>query len=90
MTVGGVSGIRSGNQGQGGQGQQSADGTKEFSLEKQSTGNSKTTSIANEVAQRARAKTTQIVDKKKRNRRGAPRSIIVDGEIYEVFLLAIA
>lgn len=91
MSVGNLSGIRpnygsnQGNQGAGANGESSG---KEFSLEKQKAGAVVETS--RKALKKARKNTTEIVDRKKRNRKGAPRTIIVDGEIYQVFLLAIA
>lgn len=91
MSVGNLSGIRpnhgsnQGNQGAGANGESSG---KEFSLEKQKAGAVVETS--SRALKKARKNTTEIVDRKKRNRKGAPRTIIVDGEIYQVFLLAIA
>jgi len=91
MVLGGISGVGTGGsnspgQGAGTSGQSSG---SEFALEKQQTGGAAKASSA-EIASKLKARTTQIVDRKKRNRKGAPRTIIVDGEIYEVFLLAIA
>ena len=91
MSLGGVSGLgpNSGNsQGQGANASGQSAG-KEFSLEKQQANQAGTLGSADQL-KKAKAKTTQIVDRTKRNRKGAPRTIIVDGEIYEVFLLAIA
>ena len=92
MSLGSISGIgqgRSGHQGQGANANGESSG-KEFSLEKQQTGTTQASLITANKAKKLRGKTTQIVDRKKRNRKGAPRAILVDGEIYEVFLLAIA
>lgn len=91
MSLGGISGLGPGaghNQGQGANASGESAG-KEFSLEKQQAGRAAGVAAGDQI-KKARAKTTQIVDRKKRNRKGAPRTIIVDGEIYEVFLLAIA
>lgn len=91
MSIGGLSNIRSnqnpnqGNQGANAGGESSG---KEFSLEQQKAGSVSTLDQAKN--KKAKRKTTEIVDRKKRNRKGAPRTIIVDGDIYEVFLLAIA
>jgi hypothetical protein len=94
MSLGGISNIRTGGQGtgqgQGTAGNQAESQGKEFSLEKQKAGTERTALISNQVAQKLRGKTSQIIDRKRRNKKGAPRTIIVDGEIYEVFLLAIA
>ena len=35
-------------------------------------------------------KLMKIVDKRRKNRKYAPRTMLIDGEIYEVYLLAIA
>jgi hypothetical protein len=92
MSIGGLSNIRpSGQQNQQGQGA-SANGEsagKEFSLEKQASG---AASQAGNVRSHdiSKLKLTKIVSKNKKNRKGAPRTILVDGEIYEVYLLAIA
>lgn len=94
MSLGGVNSIRPTGQGGSQQGQgANANGEssgKEFSLEKQQAGTTQAALVTSQEAQKLRGKTTQIVDRKKRNRKGAPRTILVDGEIYEVFLLAIA
>jgi hypothetical protein len=89
MSLGGVSGLGpNSGQGQGANASGQSAG-KEFSLEKQQANQTAAASNADQL-KKAKAKTTQIVDRTKRNRKGAPRTIIVDGEIYEVFLLAIA
>ena len=92
MSVGGVSNLgASNNHNQGGQGA-NANGEssgKEFALEKQATGEAASTAIASRN-KTARSKSSHIVDRKKKNRKGAPRTILVDGDLYEVFLLAIA
>ena len=92
MSIGGLSNVRpnansnQGNQGSGANGESSG---KEFSLEKQQAGALAAT--GNERSLRAKKKTTtEIVDRSKKNRKCAPRTIIVDGDIYEVFLMAIA
>lgn len=36
------------------------------------------------------SKLMKIVDKRRKNRKYAPRTMLIDGEIYEVYLLAIA
>ena len=92
MSLGGVTSIGQGGSHQQGQGA-SANGEssgKEFSLEKQQAGAAQAALVTADKAKQLRGKTTQIVDRKKRNKKGAPRTILVDGEIYEVFLLAIA
>lgn len=89
MSLGGLSGIGSGNsspQGNGANASGQSNG-QEFSLEKQQTG---ALVPRSDVAKALKSRTSQIVDRKKRNRKGAPRTVLVDGEIYEVFLLAIA
>jgi hypothetical protein len=91
MSVGGLSNVRpNGNPSPGnhGAGANSESQGKEFSLEKQKAGAVAGASVSSNP--KVRKKTTEIVDKTKRNRKGAPRTIIVDGDIYEVFLLAIA
>jgi hypothetical protein len=92
MSLGGVSNVGTNGNFQQGQGANAGGESsgKEFSLEKQQAGASKAALITADKAKQLRGKTTQIVDRKKRNRKGAPRTILVDGEIYEVFLLAIA
>ncbi len=89
MSLGGLSGVRAGGpnsqQGQGANANGESSG-KEFALEQQQSG--QVALLSNVAASKAR--TAKIVDRKKRNRKGAPRTIIVDGEIYEVFLVAIA
>ena len=91
MSIGGLSNIRpSGNSNQGNQGA-NANGEssgKEFSLEKQQAG--AISSAGLQRTRKSKKQTTEIVDRSKKNRKGAPRTIIVDGDIYEVFLLAIA
>ncbi|MDA0772254.1 MAG: hypothetical protein O3C63_04865 [Cyanobacteria bacterium] len=92
MSIGGLSNIRpGGNQQQSGQGA-GANGEsagKEFSLEQQTSG---AAAQAGKVRSHdvSNIKLTKIVTNKKKNRKGAPRTILVDGEIYEVYLLAIA
>ena len=93
MSLGGVS-----NVGSAGNGQQQGQGAnaggesagKEFSLEQQQAGAAQSALVTTDKLKKLRGRTTQIVDRKKRNKKGAPRTILVDGEIYEVFLLAIA
>lgn len=89
MSIGGLSGVRSGgtnsNSGQGANASGESS-TKEFALEHQKSGQ---VALSKDIAN-SRLRTAKIVDRKKRNRKGAPRTIIVDGEIYEVFLVAIA
>lgn len=92
MSLGGVSNVgQSGQQFQGSGANAGGESSgKEFSLEKQQAGATQAALVTAEKAKKLRGKTTQIVDRKKRNKKGAPRTILVDGEIYEVFLLAIA
>ena len=91
MSIGGLSNVRpNGNSNQGNQGA-NANGEssgKEFSLEKQQAGAIQATGL--ERSQKKKKQTTEIVDRSKKNRKGAPRTIIVDGDIYEVYLMAIA
>ena len=65
---------------------------EEFKLEGQSTSADKAekTEGAKLTKYRKSGKLTKLVDKKKRNRKGAPRTVLVDGEIFVVYLLAIA
>ncbi|MBT6843130.1 MAG: hypothetical protein HOA17_04955 [Candidatus Melainabacteria bacterium] len=92
MSIGGLSNLRpSGNNQQSGQGAgaNSESAGKEFSLEKQASGSAdKAGNVRSHDV--SKIKLTKIVTNKKKNRKGAPRTILVDGEIYEVFLLAIA
>ncbi len=91
MSLGGISNIRPGGSGR--ESGPNSGGTntegQEFSLEKQDAKGSNALVKSHDVSS-VLSKNTRIVDKTKRNRKGAPRTIIVDGEIYEVFLLAIA
>ena len=92
MTLGGVSGIGAGANHQQGSGA-AANGEsagKEFSLEKQAAGSADKAGLVRSHDVSKALRTTRIVTNKKKNRKGAPRAILVDGEIYEVFLLAIA
>lgn len=92
MSLGGLSGIRAGGQQGQPQGSSANAGSsgQEFSLEQQAAGSSSQAALVRSHDISKAIKTTRIVTSKKKNRKGAPRSIIVDGEIYEVFLLAIA
>lgn len=97
MAIGGVrnTGSSGGNPQQGNATSGGQGSGKEFALEKQQTAmgdNAKANAAAAGTAlvKTKDSKTSKIVDRKKRNRRGAPRTVLVDGEIYEVFLLAIA
>jgi len=91
MAIGGVgaNNFGAGSQGANTAGTQGNSEGKEFALEKQATG-SKTAGEITPSKLKAKEKTTKIVSKGKRNRKGAPRSVLVDGEIWEVYLLAIA
>lgn len=92
MSIGGVNRPALGASGQ--QGSQnndsSASNAKEFSLEQQRTGTQLQKASAGAAGGVLKSTTARIVDRKKRNRKGAPRTILVDGELYEVYLLAIA
>lgn len=94
MSLGGVSNLGPSNnqhQAAGNQAGSNSEG-KEFAMEKQSTGESSASAALATKDQLAklRGKSSHIVDKSKKNRKGAPRTILVDGELYEVFLMAIA
>jgi hypothetical protein len=91
MSLGGISRVvpNGGNLQQGAHGNQNSDA--EFSLEQQNAGStelSRAASLQGNALKMGRV--ARIVDRKKRNRKGAPRTVLVDGEIYEVYLLAIA
>ncbi len=92
MALGGISGIGGGASSQQGQsGATSGESAgKEFSLEKQAAGSASQAGLVRTHDVSKALRTTRIVTNKKKNRKGAPRAILVDGEIYEVFLLAIA
>ena len=93
MALGGVSGIGAGasnQQGQSGAAANNESAGKEFSLEKQAAGSASQAGLVRSHDISKALRTTRIVINKKKNRKGAPRAILVDGEIYEVFLLAIA
>jgi hypothetical protein len=79
------------NIGPGNQGASQNKGGTEFSLEQQKS-NLAQAQAAQDKANSALsgAKLMKIIDKKKKNRKGAPRTMLIDGEIYEVYLLAIA
>lgn len=93
MAIGGVGGTgkfgnTAGNQGHAAE----KSGGEEFNLEHQSTstaGGAEASGIALSRYEK-KSKISKLVDKKKRNRKGAPRTVLVDGEIFEVYLLAIA
>ena len=92
MSIGGLSNVNrtNPNANQSGQGGAGGSEGQEFSLEKQQAGAAQAAQLKNLKNTSKQRSTTEIVDKKKRNHKGAPRTIIVDGDIYEVFLLAIA
>lgn len=92
MSLGGISGVGPGGAGHQGQGANASGQSsgQEFSLEQQQAGSTGALATRSDTAKSVKGKATSIVDRKKRNRKGAPRTILVDGEIYEVFLLAIA
>ena len=71
--------------------QSSFSGSNEFSSTKEqlSSSGALISSQSNNSASRAK-KLMKITNKKYRNRKGAPRTMLVDGEIHEVYLLAIA
>lgn len=92
MAIGGVQGA--GGQGSAQNNQSNAankSSTEEFNLEQQKA-NTQGNAVASGTAltKLKKSRTSKLVNKKKRNRRGAPRTVLVDGEIYEVYLLAIA
>lgn len=79
------------NIGQNNQGSAQNKGGAEFSLEQQKSGMAQAQAAQDKAqAVLSGAKLMKIVDKKKKNRKGAPRTMLIDGEIYEVYLLAIA
>lgn len=89
-----VNGVNGGNFGGGQQpassGMNSDGAGKEFALEKQKTGSELVKANAVKSHDVSKIRTTKIVDKKRRNYKGAPRTVLVDGQIYEIYLLAIA
>lgn len=91
MALGGINGANGGYHHQqpgGGAAAGGNDAGSEFLLEKQAVA-SQTNST--ELAKRAKkSKQATIAAKGKRNRKGAPRQVLVDGEMFEVYLLAIA
>lgn len=93
MSLGGLPSIggQNPNIGSGNQGASQNKGGTEFSLEQQKS-NMAQAQAAQERANAALsgAKLMKIIDKRKKNRKGAPRTMLIDGEIYEVYLLAIA
>lgn len=91
MSIGGVNSNNFGNPNQGASssGAQGDSAGKEFALEQQNSGELiKSDAAKANAGQKGRV--TKIVGNKKRNRKGAPRAVLVDGEIWEVYLLAIA
>ena len=96
MGLGGLPSVgnhQGGLQGQNTGGGNAGSGDKpEFQLEQRDASSSgaaaQKTAEANGLGQGS--KIMKIVNKKKKNRKGAPRTMLVDGEIWEVFLLAIA
>ncbi len=91
MAIGGVRqtgkfGNTTGNQGHAAE----KSGGEAFDVEKHAAGSSEETKGAELTRYNKKSKVSKIVDKNKKNRRGSPRTVLVDGEIYEVFLLAIA
>lgn len=94
MAIGGLGGIGPSGQGAGQGPGANAGGEsagKEFSLEKQATGSQQAAAAGTGLKRTPKKdKTASIVSGKKKKVKGAPRTIIVDGELYEVFLLAIA
>ncbi len=92
MSVGGINNRNNfgGNQQPSSSGADANSAGKEFALEKQKTGSSLVRSDGVKSHDVSNIRSTKIIDKKKRNRKGAPRTVLVDGEIYEIYLLAIA
>ncbi len=91
MSVNGVNGrgFGAGNQPQG-SGASSDGAGKEFALEKQKTGSQLVKADGVKSHDVSKIRKTTIADKKRRNYKGAPRTVLVDGQIYEIYLLAIA
>ncbi len=93
MSVNGINGRGFGgaNQQPQGSGVGGDGAAKEFALEKQRTGlPPKSSGVKNHDVSGIRPRTTTIAGKGQRNRKGAPRTVLVDGQIYEIYLLAIA
>ena len=95
MGLGGLPSIgnhQGGLAGQNTQGGNAGAGDKpEFALEQHSTSSGAASQAAADANSLGKgSKIMKIIDKKKKNRKGAPRTMLVDGEIWEVFLLAIA
>jgi hypothetical protein len=91
MSIGGVRNIGAGSNlpQNSGSSANSSNSGQEFSLEKQEAGSTGAL-VQSNAAKIRNSKVIRIADGKKRNRKGAPRTLLVDGEIYEVYLLAIA
>ncbi len=92
MSVNGVNGRNFGGGSQQPQnsGMNSDGAGKEFALEKQKTGSELVKAQAVQSHDVSKIRTTRIAGKNKRNYKGAPRTVLVDGQIYEIYLLAIA
>ncbi len=93
MSVNGVNGrnFGGGNQQPQSSGAGSNSAGKEFALERQQTGvPPKASGVKAHDVSGIRPRTTTIAGKGQRNRKGAPRTVLVDGQIYEIYLLAIA
>jgi hypothetical protein len=92
MSVNGVNGRNfGGNQQPQNSGMNSDGAGKEFALEKQRTGlPPRADGVKSHDVSGIRPRTTTIAGKGQRNRKGAPRTVLVDGQIYEIYLLAIA
>ena len=68
-------------------------GGTEFSLQQQGANNQQAQARAAQAKNNIignGSKLMKIVDKRRKNRKYAPRTMLVDGEIHEVYLLAIA
>ena len=70
-------------------------GGQEFSLEQQNSNANNQQAQAHAAQARNDligngSKLMKIVDKRRKNRKYAPRTMLIDGEIYEVYLLATA
>ena len=74
-------------------GQGSKKGAQEFSLQQQTSNDQQshaTQANSAAIAGSHGSRLMKIVDKRRKNRKYAPRTMLIDGEIYEVYLLAIA
>jgi|GEM_PF-2365242 len=91
MSVNGVNGrgFGAGSQPQG-SGASNDSAGKEFALEKQKTGAQIVKADGVKSHDVSKIRTATIAGKGKRNIKGAPRTVLVDGEIHTVYLLAIA